>query len=206
MVERVLAARSVTTIALARPPSRSAMLSRKSSTISLALCLIDVGCRTASLTSSALAFRSSTSGLADARRLLLDRGVPQPPLGVVGDVVGEHVEDVALLDRLPHRVHVERHVHAPLAGLRGLTRPGRSRPNSFSVARLRRRGEREVRQVRLRPAHPRQVLLVRLVVLGGNCAFAPSACLEPRRRVAALRRVRLVDDHRVPLVRRDPRR
>ena len=56
----------VTTMAFARPPSRPAMMSRKSSTISLAFCCSDVGCSSAKRTSFALAFRSSTSGFASA--------------------------------------------------------------------------------------------------------------------------------------------
>ena len=48
-----------------------------------------------------------------------------PEVGVVGRVVGEHVEDEPLLDRLPHRVQVERH--------EPVRRPGRGVPNSSSV-------------------------------------------------------------------------
>ena len=133
-------------------------------------------------------------------RGLLDRGVPQPPLGVIGEVVREHVEDVALLDRLPHRVNVEWHVHAQFAGLARVRRGRVEDAEQLERRRLRRRGEREVRQVRLRPAHPCQVggrVLVLIVASGGVGA---ERLLEPRRGVPALRGVRLVDDHRVPLV------
>jgi len=95
-------------------------------------------------------------GVGDARLLLLVRGVAQPPLGVVGEVVGQHVEDVALLDGLAHRVDVEVHVHALLAGVR--VDPVRvERAEQLQCRRLRGGGERKVRQVRLLVPHPRQV-------------------------------------------------
>ena len=86
-----------------------------------------------------------------------------PEVGVVGRVVGEHVEDEALLDGLAHRVQVER--------LEPVRRPGRGVPNSSSVLAFGVAVNAKKRQVRL-PAR----------------APPPDARGSPRRRRAPPRR------------------
>ena len=75
------------------------------------------------------------------RRIVLDR-LHQPVVGGVGGVVRQHVEDEALLDRLPHAVEVEGLGHAARA------RP----PEQLQRLALGRGGEGEEAQVRLPPA------------------------------------------------------
>ena len=74
-------------------------------------------------------------------RVVGGKPVGQPVVRLVGGVVGQHVEDEPLLNRLAHRVQVERHV--PLL-------PGRIDDllaEHFQCLRLRCGGEREEGQV-----------------------------------------------------------
>ena len=127
--------------------------------------------------------------------------------GLQGHVSRERVDDVALLDRLPHRVEVEA-AHDRVAVLVLLAR--RRAEEGLGLG-LGGRGEREEGDVRRhevarlhlgevgvhdRPVvarvvveveHPLELQLVRRRVEGG---------LEGRRRAALLGAVRLVDDHR----------
>ena len=118
------------------------------------------------------------------------------PVRLVGDVVGEHVEDEALLDRLAHRVQVERHMP-----------PGRRVVAAEQLQRacLRRGGEGEERQVRLlapggRRSGQRILGLVDRLV-GVRLLADAEHRLHRGGRVAGLRGVRLVDDHGVPALR-----
>lgn len=61
---------------------------------------------------------------------VIGRGVRQLEVSRVGDVVGEHVEDEALLDGLAHRVEVERSVQP----VEGPLVPNDSRVLAFGVA------------------------------------------------------------------------
>ena len=133
--------------------------------------------------------------------------VLNPREGLQGHVSRERVDDVALLNRLPHRVEVEA-AHDRVAVLVLLAR--RRAEEGLGLG-LGGRGEREERDVRRhevarlhlcevgvhdRPAvarvlieveHPLELQLVRRRVEGG---------LEGRRRTALLGAVRLVDDYR----------
>ncbi|CAO5241429.1 hypothetical protein FAGKG844_20168 [Frankia sp. AgKG'84/4] len=130
----------------------------------------------------------------DLRVLLRDGVAGQPPHRIVGQVVRQDVEDVALVDRLLHRVHVERHVQrlavlvqtVRVEGAEKLQRGGRGSG-----------GESEVRQVRLPAADPGQV--GRLVLVGLPLRLRADRLLELRGLLTGLRRVRLVDDHRKTL-------
>src|SRR5262249_17306145 len=119
----------------------------------------------------------------------LDRRVGQPPPRLVGKVIAQYVEDEALLDGLPHRVDVER-LH--LAGLRIAA------AEQLQRLRLGRGGEREMRQVRV-PA-PGQRRGSEQVAVGVDIVGAEPAerLLQRVRRLTRLRRMRLVDDDRVP--------
>ncbi len=127
----------------------------------------------------------------------------QVPVRLVGGVVGQHVEDEPLLDRLAHRVQVERLV--PLGGRVVAA-------EQLQRLALRGRGEREEAQVLL-PPPGRHRLRERLVDLLGR--QVASSLRRPSRRLlagaedpaqllgglAGLGGVRLVHDHRVPAVR-----
>ena len=137
-------------------------------------------------------------------------GVGEPVVGVVGGVVGQHVEDEALLDRLPHRVQCG-------TARTVAVRPVDAAPNSLQRLGLRGRGEREERQVRAacprsrrageqrvvgsarsspRPARPRQRPQRRV-----TASPPPRTFFSSCHRLAGGRGVRLVDDHREPAAR-----
>ena len=132
-------------------------------------------------------------------RVVLDR-LEEPPVGRVRGVVGEDVEDEALLDRLPHAVQVER--FEPAVGL--------LHAEQFQRLRLGRRREREGGEVRQGAAFLHlgedsllQFLLRRsgsgFLLLGRLKASSGEYGLEALRTLAGLGRVRFVDDHREPL-------
>ena len=105
-------------------------------------------------------------------RVVLDL-LQQPPVGLVGGVVREHVEDEPLLDRLAHAVEVER-LELPV---------GRFRAEQLQRLGLGRGGEREEARV----AGPPAPISARIVV--------PPA--PPRRRRASLLGLRLLQGCRL---------
>ena len=122
-------------------------------------------------------------------RVVLDL-LDQLVVAVHRRVVLEHVEDEALLDRLLHRVAVEGPVLHLAVGLRLRL------AEHLQRLVLRRGGEGEVAGVRQqlpRLHHAVDLVLEGLVVLFG-ARRAASAIAHRRRGLAALARVRLVDD------------
>ena len=91
----------MTTIALPCPPILWRVCSRKCSTMISAFWARLWGCRETKRAMARRALRGVVLGV--VRDRLLDL-----PVRLVGRVVGEHVEDEALLDGLAHRVEVER--------------------------------------------------------------------------------------------------
>ena len=124
----------------------------------------------------------------------------EPPIGLVGRVIREHVEDESLLDRLAHRVAVE-----------GLELSVGTLPaEEFEGLGLRSCREGERREVRQPPAKPDFLedlgfdlflgrLGARFLGLGLVQASGRKDRLEALRALAGLRRVRLVHDHREAL-------
>jgi hypothetical protein len=131
------------------------------------------------------------------RLLALDVGVvlgllDQLVVGLVGDVILQHVLDEAFLNRLAHGVAVE-----------GLAIAAEDRQRLV----FGRRGEGEKAHVRLLASlghGAEQALKLALALLLGHLPRlaaqlrAAQHTLELRRRLARLRAVRLIDDHRVP--------
>ena len=167
----------MTTIAFALPPIFFAVCARKCSTTISARWARLCGC---SVTKRAIARRALRLVVL---RILGDR-LLDPEVRLVGRVVREHVEDEALVDRLPHRVEVEGPVAQALGRLDW-------RAEQLERLRLRRGREREEREVP-RPAAARkrareQVLPVAaLGLLGRLLGLSRSrARASARRRSAA---------------------
>ena len=128
-------------------------------------------------------------------RVVLDL-LQQAPVGLVGRVAREHVEDEPLLDRLAHGVAVE-----------GLELPVGAFPaEELQGLGLRGGREGERREVRLPPAAADLLddPVLDLLLRGFGARFLPLGLLQAPRRehrlealraLAGLRRMRLVDDH-----------
>ena len=134
-------------------------------------------------------------------RVVLDR-LPEPPVRLQGRVAREDVEDEPLLDGLPHAVEMERREGAVPA----------LRSEELQGLRLRRRGEREGREIResspdlhLREDRVLELLLGRrgfgLLLLRTFEGSGREHRLEALRALTRLRGMRLVDDEGEPLAR-----
>ena len=136
------------------------------------------------------------AGFARVEVGVVRRGVLDVPVGLVGDVAGQHVEDEPLLDRLTHRVQVKGDV---------LPKALVHHAEQLQRAGLRRGGERKERQVRLfasRRCCGSQCILgrVRRLVRVGRARCRPQHFFQLGGRVAGLAAVGLVHDHRVGAV------
>ena len=94
-----------TTIALALPVIWRAILVRKCSTMISAFWARLSGCRVTKRARRA-------AGLGGVVGRVVEDGLLQVVVPVVGDVAGQHVADEALLDGLAHRIQMERLVAA----------------------------------------------------------------------------------------------
>ena len=136
------------------------------------------------------------AGFARVEVGVVRRGVLDVPVGLVGDVAGQHVEDEPLLDRLTHRVQVKRHV-PPSAAIQSA--------EQLQRAGLRCGGERKERQVGLlapggHGSGKRILGRVGQLVRRRGAVRRTQHLFQLGGRLAGLAAVGLVHDHRIRAV------